>query len=100
MLNPDAEKDMKSAVDDMIEYFLVRVSDRHKQILVESLCKLMNGVLSIANKPLVCDAEQVREYNNELVKYWNTKASERGLQKHWIRFRRMTVENRSEEEQQ
>lgn len=26
MLNPDAEKVMKSAVDDMIEYFLVRVS--------------------------------------------------------------------------
>lgn len=60
----------------------------------------MNGVLSIANKPLVCDAEQVREYNNELVKYWNTKASERGLQKYWIRFRRMTIENRSEEKQQ
>lgn len=84
MLNSYAENEMKSAIDDLVEYFLSRVGARRKQILSEAVCKLLTGAACCA------EPEQIREFNQEYVRYWNAKVAERGLN-NTLRIQRVSV---------
>lgn len=84
MLNSYAEKEMKSAIDDLVEYFITRVGGRRKQILSEAVCHILTGAACCA------DPEQILEFNKEFVRYWNAQVSERGLNNN-IRIRRVSV---------
>ena len=84
MLNPYAEAEMKSAIDDLIEYFLIRVGGRRKQILLEAVCNILTGAACCA------DPDQTLEFNQEFVRYWNAKVAEHGLN-NTIRIRRVSV---------
>ena len=75
---------MKRAIDDLVDYFLARVGGRRKQILSEAVCNILTGAAC-------CDEpEQIREFNQEFVRYWNAKVAERGLN-NTLRIRRVSV---------
>ena len=93
MLNSYAEKEMKSAIDDLVEYFLTRVGGRRKQILSEAVCNLITGIASHVEHDLVDSSvasDRIREFNQEFVRYWNAKVLERGLN-NTLRIRRVSV---------
>lgn len=96
MLNSYAEKEMKSAIDDLVEYFITRVGGRRKQILTEAICNLITGIASHVEHDLVDSSDasdRMREFNAEFAKYWNAKVSERGLN-NMIRIRDAQTEGK------
>lgn len=92
MLNSYAEKNMKNAIDDLTENFLVRVGGRRKQILTEAICNILTGAACCA------EPEQIREFNQEFARYWNAKVLERGLN-NMIRIRDAQAEGKKNEEE-
>ena len=89
MISLYAERNMNIAIDDLVEYFLVRVGGRRKQILTEAICNPISGITSHVEHGSVDSSDssdRMREFNAAFVKYWNAKVMEHGLN-NMIRFR-------------